>query len=379
MIKFFETYKSDILYAAIIIAIVAVLYLLTRVSRTWLIKKIKEKLPGSPVKPIRLIKHVLTLLWLVLGIIALSFIFIDVDSEAIFKEYFKRSGYLGVVSVTTIVAVMISNLWFKHKVRERISNKDDSTNYRFLRYIAVFIIVLIGVVLASFAFPSLKGVAQTALGSAGILALIVGFAAQEALANISGGLFIISFKPFKIGDTVKVSDAMVGTVTDITLRHTIIRNYDNKMIVIPNAIINKEKLINYDLGEHKCCERIEIGISYDSDIDLAKKIMQEECENHPLIFDNRLPFEKLDDQPIVKTALIELKDFSMTIRAWAWARHYSDSFSLKCDVLESIKKRFDKEGVEIPYPYRTVVMKNESRVANRVSEHEKQEINFTKT
>ena len=368
MNNFFETYKSDILYAAIIIAIVAVLYLLTRVSRTWLIKKIKEKLPGSPVKPIRLIKHILTLLWLVLGVIALSFIFIDVDREAVFKEYFKRSGYLGVVSVITIVAVMISNWWFKHKVKERIKNKDDSTNYRFLRYIAVFFIVLIGVVLASFAFPSLKGVAQTALGSAGILALIVGFAAQEALANITGGLFIISFKPFKIGDTVKVSDAMVGTVTDITLRHTVIRNYDNKMIVIPNAIINKEKLINYDLGEHKCCERIEIGISYDSDIDLAKKIMQEECENHPLIFDNRLPFEKLDDQPIVKTALIELKDFSMTIRAWAWTLTYSDSFSLRCDVLESIKKHFDKEGVVIPYPHRTVVMKHEPANAHKVYE-----------
>ncbi len=379
MNKFFETYNSDIIYAAVVIAIVAVLYLLTRVSRTWLIKKIKEKLPGSPVKPIRLIKHILTLLWLVLGIIALSFIFIDVDKEVIFREYFKRSGYLGVVSVITIVAVMVSNWWFKYKVKEKITNKDDSTNYRFLRYIAVFIIVLIGVVLASFAFPSLKVVAQTALGGAGILALIVGFAAQETLANVTGGLFIIAFKPFKIGDRVKISDTMVGMVTDITLRHTVIRNFENKMIVIPNAVINKEKLINYDLGEHKLCELIEIPISYDSDIDVAKKIMQEECENHPLIYDNRLPYEKIEGMPIVRTALTELNEFSMTIRAWAWTRNYSDSFSLRCDVLESIKKRFDNEGIEIPYPYRTIVVRNERNVSNKASEHEKQKINFTET
>ncbi len=230
---------------------------------------------------------------------------------------------------------------------------------KFLRYIVVIFIGLIGALIASLAFPELKGIAQTALGGAGILALIVGFAAQEALANITGGLFIISFKPFRIGDLVKISDSMVGRVTDITLRHTIIRNFDNKMIVIPNAVINKEKIINYDLDEHKICERLEIGISYDSDIDLAKKIMREECENHPLILDNRSPLDKKEGKPIVRTALISLDDFSISIRAWAWSRNFTDSFSLKCDVLESIKKRFDQEGIEIPFPYRTIVMKGE--------------------
>jgi small-conductance mechanosensitive channel len=131
------------------------------------------------------------------------------------------------------------------------------------------------------------------------------------------------------------------------------------MIVIPNAIINKEKLINYDLGELKICERIEIGISYDSDVDLAKKIMQEESEKHPYILDNRSANEILDGKPIVKTALVSLNDSSVTVRAWAWARNYNDSFEMRCDLLESIKKRFDSEGIEIPFPYRTVVMKKE--------------------
>lgn len=360
MNKFIATYRSDIIYVAIVIAILVALYVLTRILRKWLTKKITEKLPGVSVKPIYLIKRILTVLWVVLGIIALSFIFLDVEKEAAFQEYFKLIGYLGLVIVLTIMAIMISNVWFKYKIREKIANNDDPTTYNFSRYIVAFLIGIIGLVLISLAFPSLKGVAQTAVGGAGIAALIVGFAAQEALANITGGLFIISFKPFRIGDRVKVSDTMVGTVTDITLRHTIIRNFNNKMIVIPNAIINKEKLINYDLGGHKLCEHIEIGISYDSDIDLAKKIIQEECENHPLILDNRTPAEKKEGRPMVRTALIALDDFSVNLRAWAWVRNYPDSFSLKCDVLESTKKRFDKEGVEIPYPYRTVVLKNEN-------------------
>tara|TARA_R110000787_G_scaffold108621_1_gene217008 strand:- start:5831 stop:6469 length:639 start_codon:yes stop_codon:yes gene_type:complete len=209
----------------------------------------------------------------------------------------------------------------------------------------------------SFGISIFKRYYSNSFRGAGVIALIIGVASQEALSNLIGGLFIISFKPFKIGDTVKVSDTMLGTVTDITLRHTIIRNFENKMIVIPNAVINKEKLINYDLGELKCCERIEIGISYDSNIDLAKKIMQDECENHPLIYDNRTELDKLDGKPVVKTALTKLNDSSMTIRAWAWAANYGESFSLQCDVLESVKKRFDKEGIEIPFPNRTITIK----------------------
>jgi small-conductance mechanosensitive channel len=114
------------------------------------------------------------------------------------------------------------------------------------------------------------------------------------------------------------------------------------------------------MGELKCCERIEIDISYDSDIDLAKKIMQEECEKHPLILDNRSESDVQEGKPIVRTALTRFNDSSMTIRAWTWERNYSDSFQLKIDVLESVKKRFDKEGIEIPFPYRTIVMKKES-------------------
>ena len=113
------------------------------------------------------------------------------------------------------------------------------------------------------------------------------------------------------------------------------------------------------MGELKCCERLEIGIAYSSDIDLAKRIMQEECENHPLILDNRSQEDREQGVPLVKTAVIRLNDFSVTIRAWAWVRNYSDSFQLRWDVYENVKKRFDKEGVEIPFPYRTVVVRQE--------------------
>jgi small-conductance mechanosensitive channel len=359
MIEFFNTHKSDFIWAAIIISLVVTLHVLTNVLHKWLLKKERTKFPGEKAAPVNLIKRILNALWLVLGIIALSYIVVPEEEHGALKGHFELTLYLGIISVLTIVAATAANLWFKKSISDRIENNYDPTSFKFLRYVVVFGIYIIGLLLTLLAFPSLRGVAQTVLGGAGVLALIMGVASQEALSNLIGGIFIISFKPFKIGDLVKVTDTMVGTVTDITLRHTVIRNFENKMIVIPNSIINKEKLINYDMGELKCCERIEIGISYDSNIDLAKKIMQEECEMHPLILDNRSELDIQEGKPIVKTALTELNESSMTIRAWTWGRNFSETFQLKIDVLESIKKRFDNEGIEIPFPHRTIVIKKE--------------------
>lgn len=365
MIEFFETYQSSFIYGLSVVAIVIVLRVITNVLNKWLIKKETQMLLGAPEKPIHILKRTLNILWIVLGVIALSFIFVDNEKDETLIGYFKLTGYLGGVAVITIVLATLCNLWFKRKIQEKTLLGYDPTSFKFLRYVVVFIIWFIGVLFALMAFPSLRGVAQTALGGAGVLALIAGVASQEALSNLVGGLFIISFKPFRIGDVVKVSDTMVGTVTDITLRHTVIRNFENKMIVIPNAVINKEKLINYDLGELKCCEHIEMNISYDSDVDLAKQILSEECENHPLILDNRSKKDKKDGKPLIRTALTKINDSSLTIRAWAWARNYGDSFSLKCDILESTKKRFDKEGVELAFPTRTIYIPTDKNAVGK--------------
>lgn len=359
MLEFWTIYRKQIIAVIIVIAAVALLRILTRLLHRWLVKKEKQKFPGESARSFNIVKRVLNILWMVLGALVLIMILTESDKNAAILSNFKLTLYLGIVIVLTIVAAASTNMWFKKSVKRKITMSEDPTAYKFLRYVAVFAIYFTGFLFCLLAFPSLRGVAQTALGGAGVIALIAGVASQEALSNLVGGIFIISFKPFKIGDIIEVTDTMVGTVTDITLRHTVIRNFQNKMIVIPNAIINKEKLVNYDLADPKCCEHIKIHISYDSDVKRAKEIMQEECENHPLIFDNRSILDKKDGKPIVKTALTHLNDSSVTIRAWAWCRNYDDSWTLQCDVKETIKARFTAENIEIPHQYRTIVMKED--------------------
>jgi len=358
MIEFLNTHKQAIIYAFIVIGVVLLLRFLTKLFHNWLEKRSRKKYPNEEPSTIHLTQKILNALWIVLGIMALAFIFIDKDQQKVATENFYLVLYLGIVAVVTLVAVSLVQTWFKRSIQTKLAANEDTTSYKFLRYIAIFGVYFIGGLLILVAFESMRTFAATALGGAGVLAVVAGVASQEALSNLVGGLFIIAFKPFKLGDIIKVDESMIGTVSDITLRHTIIRNYENKMIVIPNAIINKEKLINYDLGERMCCQWIEIGISYDSDIDLAKHIMREECEDHPNLIDNRSELDKYNNVKKVVIRVIGLDDSAVTLRAWAWASSFTDAFVMKCDLYESIKKRFDKEGVSIPFPHRTMVFKD---------------------
>lgn len=358
MSYYFETYKTEFLYAFIVICGVFLLTFITGQVIKWLMTLELNKRRGIRPSTFRLVKRLINGIWLILGFMAISSLFFN-EFYLKLQNNFKLLLYSGIVAIVTLVVASTVNIWFKRKLELKVTLKEDPTVFKFMRYVAVFGVYAVGSMFILLAIPSFKGIAQTALGGAGILALIAGVASQEALANLVGGVFIITFKPFRIGDIIKLSDSMVGTVVDITLRHTVLRNYENKMIVIPNATINKEKLINYNLNDLKLCDRIEIGISYDSDVDLAKSIMRDECEKHPLLFDNRSATDVLDGKPKVRVALISLNESSITLRAWVWAKNYDSSFDMRCDLLESIKKRFDQEGIEIPFPYRTVVFKDD--------------------
>jgi len=368
MTEFWNTYHEAIIWALTVIGTVLILLALTKFLHNWLVKKAKEKYPNEEPTTINLVKRVLNTLWIILGIAALSFIFISEDKYDIAERNFELILYLGFVLVFSIIGASIVETLFSRAIKRTTASGGDPTSYKFLRYLSVFAVYFFGIILAALAFPALRGIAQTAIGGAGILAVVVGVASQEALANLVGGVFIIAFKPFRVGDVIKITDTLVGTVTDITLRHTIIKNYQNKMIVIPNAIINKEKVTNYDLEEKKICQWIEVGISYDSDIDLAKKIMKEECEAHPNLYDNRTNQDLRNGVPLVIVRVTNLGDSSVTIRAWAWAWDFAAAFVMKCELYESIKKRFDAEGVEIPFPHRTLVFKKNQ--LNQLTNHD---------
>ncbi len=238
--------------------------------------------------------------------------------------------------------------------------KVDPTNFSFLKNSLSFIVYFAAIIIVFINIPSLRSFGSALFAGAGILAAIIGFASQKAFSNIITGVFILIFKPFRVGDVIEISNNRIGTVEEITLRHTIIKNFKNERVIVPNSIISDDIIINSSITDNKILNRIEIGISYDSDINKAFEIMRTECEKHPLIFDNRTSKEiKQNLTPKVAVVVYELADYSVKLRAYAWAKNFETAFQMKCDLLKSIKERFDKEGIEIPFPYRTIVYKKD--------------------
>ena len=266
--------------------------------------------------------------------------------------------FFGILLLTVILGSIFRKFAARHFLSSIAQMKRDITRYKFIVNLTTAMIYLVGIGMAIYVIPSLRTVANSMLAGAGLFALAVGFAAKDALSNLIAGVFIVIFRPFSIGDRVKIQ-MHNGVVEDITLRHTVIRNFENQRIVMPNSIISTEYILNADLNDSRICKWIDMGISYGSDIDLARKIIREEIMAHPLLIDGRDEEQIANGDPQVPIRVIMLGDFAVTLRAWAWTPSPQDAKQLEWDVTESIKKRFDREGVEIPFPYRTVVYKND--------------------
>ncbi len=244
-----------------------------------------------------------------------------------------------------------------------IANRSDSLNidptrYNFAKNASTAIIITAALAFTFYAIPSLRSLGATIFAGAGIAAAAIAFASQQALSNIIGGVFLVIFRPFRVGDIIHVNGNS-GTVEDITLRHTVIKSFENRRIIIPNAVMSNETIVNSTIKEEIMCRFVEFGISYDSDVDLAKKIIFEEATTHSAFVDNRTEKEKNDGVPLLVIKMVAHGDFAVTLRAYFWSTGPMEAMQAHWDLLESVKKRFDAEGIEIPFPYRTIVYKND--------------------
>ncbi len=258
------------------------------------------------------------------------------------------------ISVAIVVTVTVAQLinralavYFKFATGKL---KVDETTYSVVRRIITVTIYLIGAIVVISLIPGLPDLVLGMAVSAGIAAIVIGFAAQRALSNVFSGISIAIFRPFRVGDVVEMGDEY-GTIEDITLRHTVIRTWQNKRQIIPNSRISEETIINWTIGDLTVLWKVDFGISYDSDIDLARSIILDEINKHPDVMH--------EEDREAKVRVTELGDFAVNLRALFWVADRPTAWGTGAEIRESVKKRFDREGVEIPFPYRTVVYKKD--------------------
>lgn len=263
---------------------------------------------------------------------------------------------IGSIIIITIIIYVIFDLLFRRSYKKLLQKTDhDITGFLFFKHVVLGLTVILGASFALVQIPEFKIIGHSLLAGAGVISIVVGIASQQSLSNIISGILIVIFKPFKIHDMISLKTTFTGIVEDINLRQVVIRDFENNRIIIPNSVIGSEIIVNSNLLDSRCCKMVDIGIGYDSDVDRALEIMREEILRHPLHIDNRTPqeIEKNTQFPVAR--VIGLGDSSVKLRAWAWAKNSGDGFTMYCDLLQSIKKRFDDEKIEIPFPKRSIV------------------------
>ena len=176
------------------------------------------------------------------------------------------------------------------------------------------------------------------LGAAG---LAIGLALQGSLSNFAGGALIVFFKPFKVGDVID-AQGVIGKVSEIQIFNTVLHTPDNRKVIVPNGALSNGIVTNISAESTRRVDFV-FGISYDDDIDNARRLIQEVI---------RADVRMLDD-PAPQVVVAELADSSVnfTVRVWCESADYWDVFF---DTTEKIKKVFDGAGVSIPYPQQDV-------------------------
>jgi small conductance mechanosensitive channel len=168
----------------------------------------------------------------------------------IFPDRFENLGIFLFILGLTFLINWLARRAFNRFMRLRTTDiKVDLTNYKFLGNALSTIIFTVGIMFAIREYPPLRTVAGSVLAGAGILAAIIGFASQQAFSNIISGIFIIIFKPFRVNDRLRIKEIYSGIVEDITLRHTVLRDDENRRVIVPNAVINSEILVNSDYND----------------------------------------------------------------------------------------------------------------------------------
>lgn len=247
------------------------------------------------------------------------------------------------------IIILMAGLWiikFINKlVRKFFERKDyDPALESFLQS---FIKMALKVLLAVLVVTQLGVKTSSLVAMIGAAGLAIGLALQGSLANFAGGVLILLFKPFRVGDWIS-AQGVDGAVKEISIFNTKLNTFGNQIAIIPNGILANGNILNYSTEPNRR-ENYKVGIGYGSNIKIAKDILLDICQKDERILNNPPPevyVDSLGDSSV-----------NLTLRFWA----PNDVFwPARFDLIEQSKLRFDEAGIEIPFPQRVVHKVEES-------------------
>ena len=207
-----------------------------------------------------------------------------------------------------------------------------------------FIAVLFVALAVSFGAAGRGSILTSLATIAAAATLAIGFALQVVLQNFVAGVFIFAERPFHIGDWIKWSDGE-GVVEDISLRVTRVRSFENELLTVPNSQLADNVLTN-PVDADKLRVKFVFGIGYDDDVERATEIILEVATAHDDIMN--------DPAPSVRLTELGGSSVGLQSRIWIAEPSRADFVSIRGEYVTAVKRRFDEEGIDIPYPHRTL-------------------------
>ncbi len=241
--------------------------------------------------------------------------------------------------IVLFIGFFIAKLITKLVVRTVRKSKVDIGLEKFIADIVSVLLKVLVIITAA----SMLGVKMTSfIAILSAMAFAVGLALQGSLGNFAGGVLIIIFKPFKVGDLIE-AQGYKGVVEGIKIFSTILKTPDNRTVVIPNGALSNNSIMNYSSEPLRRVDFL-FGISYDSDFRKAKEIIFDIIKEDKRILKNPEPFAKVG----------ELGDSSVNIVVRVWT-DLDDYWGVHFDLIEKVKLKFDEQNIDIPYPHVKVV------------------------
>ncbi len=271
----------------------------------------------------------------------------DLTLETIIvRDYWDIALRVGVLLLIALPACFILSRMIGKMSRRRIGDHIGILIQKILLYGSIIAVVITILLELGFNLGAL-------LGAAGIMSVAIGFASQTSLSNIISGIFLYGEKPFAVGDVIKIGNT-TGVVLSIDLLSVKLRQFNNEFVRIPNETMIKTEVTNVTKFPIRRLD-VELGVSYNSDIDHVTKTLKEAADKNPFCLD--------DPAPVIIFKGFGDSSLNFMIGAWCEKSQFLD---LRNSLLRDIKNQFDSEGIEIPFPQRVVHLQGEQEESQRI-------------
>jgi len=272
---------------------------------------------------------------------------VDTVGDTFFRAIDGANYAAGVIIVAILLVRAISALldWYRDTIAIRTATTVDDEFIPLVdRTVRIIFYSLALLIILDHFDIDIKGL----IAVLGVGSLAVALAAQETLANMIAGFVIMLDRPFRVGDRVRISDGTLCVVHEIGIRSSKFRTFDNTLIIVPNSELTKSTIHNITYPHPQVRVRVDVGVSYDSDIGRVRDVMLLAAEEHPKVLDEPKPY----------FAFLSFGDSALDVALYCQVQRAEEQWRTGNELRETIFEGFRKEGIEIPFPQRVVTLLN---------------------